>query len=194
MTNRISRSFFIILLGCAIATTTGCAGVSQKDAGPTQEPHTTTPAGPQAEAPLPEEVLEAFPEHRPADAVPFNGHYYKVFEVTDPELTWRQKKALCERMGGYLAVIETPEEQAFIAKLANDRYLSLGASDQAVEGQWRWVNGAPWDETYWMEGQPNDYAAEEHFLATFDDGLWVDVAASGWDWWLPSGFICEWEE
>jgi len=28
----------------------------------------------------------------------------------------------------------------------------------------------------------------------FDDGLWVDVAASGWDWWLPSGFICEWEE
>ncbi len=25
-----------------------------------------------------------------------------------------------------------------------------------------------------------------------DEGLWVDVAAAGWDWWLPDGFLCEW--
>ena len=125
----------------------------------------------------------------PKDAVEFNGHFYKAFEA---DLSWHEKKKRCEEMGGHLAVIETAEEQKFIARLAKGRYLSLGATDEHKEGDWRWVNGAPWKYTCWMAGQPNNYSGEEHYLATYDEGEWVDVAAEGSDFWMPTGFICEW--
>ena len=127
---------------------------------------------------------------RSADAVLFNGHYYKVFEA---DLSWHEKKKRCEEMGGYLACIETAEEQKFIAKLANGRYLSLGATDEAREGQWKWVNGAAFKYTAWFADQPNNYGADEHYLATYDDGQWVDVGVEGDDFWMPTGFICEWD-
>lgn len=143
---------------------------------------------------LPRELLEAYPEERPADAVKFQGSYYKVFTDEEQNLTWHQKKALCERMGGHLAVIETSQEQAFIAKLADDRYLSLGATDEENEGEWIWINGAEWVETHWMGGQPNNWEGDENYLATYMGGEWVDVAAEGKKFWLPTGFICEWDE
>ena len=43
-----------------------------------------------------------------------------------------------------------------------------------------------------MEGQPNNYGGDENYLATYDGGEWVDVAVSGDDFWMPTGFICEW--
>ncbi len=126
----------------------------------------------------------------PEDAVKFGGHYYKVFKST---ASWHEKKAACEAMGGYLACIETAEEQAFIAKLANERYLSLGGTDEEEDYEWKWVNGAKWDFTAWYPDQPNNYGGTEHYLATYDEGLWVDVDAKGDDFWMPTGFICEWE-
>lgn len=125
------------------------------------------------------------------DAVEFNGHWYKVIEVEGT--SWHEQQDICESMGGYLCCIETPEEQEFIASLADSRYLSLGATDEEEEGEWQWVNGAPFEYTAWMSGQPNNYGEEEHYLATYDDGLWVDVASEGDDFWMPTGFICEWE-
>ena len=146
-----------------------------------------------ARTPIPDDILATYPEEPAADAVPFGGSRYKVFDDEDRELSWQQKKVLCERMGGHLAVIETRKEQAFIVKLADGRYLSLGASDEKEEGDWRWVNGADWGPVFWAEDQPNNYGGEEHYLATYDSGLWVDVAGAGYGFWMPTGFICEWE-
>jgi hypothetical protein len=126
----------------------------------------------------------------PADAIAFQGHWYKVF---DEDISWHAAKARCEAMGGYLACVETTEEQAFICKLAAGRYLSLGASDEKTEGEWRWVNGAPFAFTCWMSGQPNNYGGDENYLATYDGGEWVDVADDGDGFWMPTGFVCEWE-
>lgn len=142
------------------------------DVRPTTGPATTQSAG------------------RPADAVKFGGHFYKVFEGGG---SWHEKKKRCEQMGGYLACIETEAEQQFIAKLADGRYLSLGATDEDKEDQWRWINGSPWKYTCWMTGQPNNYGGSEHYLATYDGGDWVDVAAEGDGFWMPTGFICEWD-
>ena len=128
---------------------------------------------------------------RPKDAVEFGGHWYKAFDECG---SWHEARKKCEKMGGYLACIETDEEQAFICRLADGRYLSLGATDECEEGTWVWVNGAKWDYTCWMGGQPNNYGGEEHYLATYDDGEWVDVAVEGDDFWMPTGFICEWEK
>lgn len=131
----------------------------------------------------------AVPRH-PADAVAFGGHWYKAF---DNDTSWHAAMTNCAEAGGYLACIETESEQAFIAKLADGRYLSLGATDEESEGAWRWINGAPFKYQCWMEGQPNNYGGCEHYLATYDGGEWVDVADDGDGFWMPTGYICEWE-
>ena len=126
----------------------------------------------------------------PADAVAWGGHRYKVFE---DDLSWHEARDRCEAMGGHLVCIETEKEQQFIADLADGRYLYLGATDEAKEDTWVWVNASPFTYTAWMGGQPNNWGDDEHYLATYDDGEWVDVAAEGDGFWMPIGYICEWD-
>lgn len=125
----------------------------------------------------------------PADAVAFNGHWYKVI---DEKKSWQEAKSACEALGGMLACIESEAEQRFIANLADGRYLYLGATDEVKEDTFVWLSGAPFSYTCWMEGQPNNYGDDENYLATYDAGNWVDVAAEGSGFWMPTGFICEW--
>jgi len=127
---------------------------------------------------------------RPDDAIEFNSHWYKVYEA---DLSWHEARDLCLQAGGYMACIETAEEQAFIAGLADGRYLSLGGTDEADEGKWVWCNGSEFKYECWMSGQPNNYGGDEHYLATYDGGEWVDVAARGDGFWMPTGYICEWD-
>ena len=126
----------------------------------------------------------------PSDAVAFMGHWYKVF---DDKVSWHEAKTRCEQAGGRLVCIETEAEQRFIAKLAEGRYLYLGATDETEEGTYVWLNGAPFTYCCWMEGQPNNYGGDENYLATYDGGDWVDVANDGDGFWMPTGYICEWE-
>ena len=126
----------------------------------------------------------------PADAVEFNGHWYHVFEEAG---TWHDAERRCRAMGGYLACIETREEQQFLACLAKGLYLWLGGTDERKEGEWHWVNGSPFSYTAWMDGQPNNWGGDENYLATYDCGEWQDAADEGKGAWMPTGFICEWE-
>ena len=125
------------------------------------------------------------------DAVSFGGHSYKVFSGGD---SWRDRARQCELLGGYLACVDSGAEQTFIARLAEGRYLSLGGTDDGHEGQWRWINGSPWQFTAWMAGQPNNYGGHENCLATYTDGAWVDVDDEGSGFWMPTGYICEWDQ
>jgi hypothetical protein len=173
----MNRNLLIALLAAGLV---GCTTQPTKPAASTENaPHVDA------------KELAKLPTKRPADAVAFGGHWYKVF---DENVCWHTAKVACEQMGGHLVCIETKEEQAFIAKLADGRYLRLGASDEAREDTWVWVNGAKWEYTEWMSGQPNNYGGEENFLATYDGGDWVDVADEGSGFWMPKGFICEWEK
>ena len=135
-------------------------------------------------------AVDTPPTGCPSDALAFGGHHYKVF---DHDGTWHEAKARCEAMGGRLACIETEAEQRFIAGLADGRYLSIGATDEAEEDHWAWINGSPFAFTSWLDGQPNNYGGEENYLATYDGGDWVDVAVEGHEFWMPTGFICEWD-
>jgi len=137
------------------------------------------------------------PLSHPFDAAAYGGHYYKVFES---DLTWHDAKVKCEDMGGYLACVESAGEQAFLAMLANGRYLSLGGTDEG--GPWTWVNGSPWGFTDWDAGQPNGaLTGVEFYLELYNGGRWNDVAerTSDYDFlhipvnWMPVGYICEWE-
>jgi hypothetical protein len=128
----------------------------------------------------------------PDDAVTFGGHHYRLVDEVE-ELSWDGARSSCEEQGGHLAVVTGAEEAAFIAELCNGRYMFLGASDAEEEGSWRWVDGSPWEYTNWMKGQPNDYTGSEDYLATYDGGAWVDVDGAGDGFWMPTGYICEWD-
>ena len=130
------------------------------------------------------------PASGPGAARAFNGHWYKA---VDRKVSWHEAKRLCEAMGGYLACIESEDEQRFIATLAGGRYLYLGATDEGHEGAWEWGNGVPFTYTCWMKGQPNNYGGAENCLATYTEGQWVDVADEGDGFWMPTGFLCEWD-
>jgi hypothetical protein len=43
------------------------------------------------------------------------------------------------------------------------------------------------------KGQPSNYGGNENYLATYAEGQWVDVADEGEGFWMPTGFICEWD-
>jgi len=128
----------------------------------------------------------------PARRVQFEGHSYQAFEG---KVSWQEARKRCEKMGGYLCCIESEAkaEQKFVAALANGKYLYLGGTDEAKEGEWTWINGSPFVYTCWMGGQPSNWGGDENYLATYDEGEWVDVAAGGDGFWMPTGFICEWE-
>ena len=162
----------------ALFAVVGCA---EREIGAEASPQATPAAEP---APLPPAPS------MPADAS-FGGHRYRLIELSDTVRSWHQAKAHCESLGGHLAVIETAEEQGFIAALLQGTYAFLGASDEAAEDAWVWVNGATWTYTAWMDGQPNNYGGDENFLASYDEGAWVDVGAEGDDFWMPTAFLCE---
>jgi hypothetical protein len=138
----------------------------------------------------------------PADARTFNGHSYKFFPE---QLSWKEAKARCESMGGRLAMVESPEENAFVAGLVSaagkvDAW--IGATDEGSEGQWRWVDGHLMTWTNWFKDQkqPNNKGGVEHFGLMSNQKL-ANGKTIGWQWsdqpnestQHQPGFVCEWE-
>jgi hypothetical protein len=113
----------------------------------------------------------------------FGGHTYAVFQ---DKLTWHVAKRACEAMGGYLACIETKEEDDFITKLCNGKDLWLGGTDEEREGDWRWVNGAPVE--YKNARFDNHEGGQHHAMFWAPGNRWDDHNAGA-----RMGFVCEWE-
>jgi len=139
-----------------------------------------------------------------------NNHYYdRVYVATDPNVYWNEAKTYAEAssyngLQGYLVTITSAEENAFIANnFAGTTYLDgswIGASDNAVEGQWEWVSGPEagtqfWQGNYtgspagsnyanWESGEPNDQSGQEDYayiyLQSGHDyfGTWNDSRAN----------------
>lgn len=79
-----------------------------------------------------------------APAFPVTGHFYEYVHAVD--IWWSQARdAAAARtyfgLQGYLATILSAEENAFANEKLNGQPAWLGASDAAVEGEWRWVTG-----------------------------------------------------
>jgi len=125
------------------------------------------------------------------DASKFNGHFYKFFEE---RVTWHEAKRRCEDMGGYLVCIANEEENRHVTSISKG-HTWIGATDQAQEGVWQWVDGSPMNYTNWWGSTPDNYRGLEHFAETNrgGPGLWNDR------WSKPDpdtvqGFVCEWDD
>ncbi len=142
----------------------------------------------------------ALTKRHPLDALHWQGHWYKAF----PErLTWTDARRRCEELGGHLACIESAAENEFLAQQVealippNDPMMFamwIGLTDEAVEGQFRWVNDSPLRYTNWKPGEPNNSAGGEDFvaIARFNTDRtrlrWNDFGSN-----YSAGFLCEWE-
>ncbi|WP_369815128.1 lectin-like protein, partial [Flavobacterium sp. TAB 87] len=131
------------------------------------------------------------------NALPFEGnnHYYEF--VTAPNISWTAAKTAADALlfnglQGYLATITSAPENDFISsKLSGQGW--FGASDVAVEGNWKWMTGPETGQQFWQgtssgnpvngfynkwaSGEPNNQGDEDygHFLA---NGQWNDYPLS----------------
>jgi len=76
--------------------------------------------------------------------------YYPVYEI----LHWHDAKAHAELLGGHLATVTSDLENENMIRSMDDFAVDhynfwLGASDEAMEGNWRWVTGEPFNYTHW---------------------------------------------
>lgn len=144
--------------------------------------HTSSNAG--------KSYCEVIAEAAKTRAMPkFQGHYYRLIHH---EWGWHEAKHYCQSVGGHLACVESAAENQFLAKLALGRQVWLGATDEATEGEWKWVNEQPFAYSNWAEEEPNNDGGIEHYLHTNAEGhgLWNDFRADPEG---VTGFLCEWE-
>ena len=130
-------------------------------------------------------------------ALPFvqNNHFYQF--ITANGISWTNAKAAAEQlnffgMQGYLATVTSAQENQFIlSKIQGQGW--MGASDEQVEGVWRWMTGPEAGQQFWQglgngsvvnglynnwaSGEPNDSGGEDyaHFLT---NGQWNDFPLS----------------
>jgi gliding motility-associated-like protein len=139
-----------------------------------------------------------------------NGHFYELFPISG--ISWtaaRDAAASKELFGlkGYLATVTTQAEHNFIlARVSGTAW--IGASDERVEGIWRWVTGPEALDngglgrlinigfTNWDNGEPNNSGGNEHYAHMMDwstpPGRWNDLPnAGGGGQYFPTGYIVE---
>lgn len=134
----------------------------------------------------------------PSDAVTFEGHSYCIFDNGCE--SWNEAKDYCESRGGYLAVINTPEENEFLYEYMLDNGFDevfFGYTDQDQEGVWTWVSGKNSDYTDWginEEGSvepnsSNDFEDYAHMNSSMHDGYWNDKKYGQ----KTTCYFCEWD-
>jgi hypothetical protein len=84
-----------------------------------------------------------------------------------PSLSWNDAQASCVTLGAHLATVESLNEEIVVATL-NDNTIAdvwMGATDAAVEGDWRWLDGVDFPPSpspnassfqKWNTGEPNN--------------------------------------
>ena len=123
----------------------------------------------------------------PEDAVTFNGHSYKLYNVA---LSWHDAKRRCDEMGGHLVVVETPEEQQFVQAMMPDAaaFRWMGGTDEHREGDWLWLNGSEARYANWNGYEPSRRDGG-HYLAMDQYGTWHDLPTA-----TLSAYTCEWPD
>ena len=132
-------------------------------------------------------------QYVPGSTQYLNGHTYQLF--TERRISWEDAKEYCEALGGHLATITTPEENALFPNIMNAEYVTndyywLGGVKNS--GRWQWVTGEKFSYS--------SFKASENEAA--DGYIRVRKGISSWD--IISGhymdgdireqfFICEWD-
>lgn len=88
--------------------------------------------------------------------------------------TWPVAKQNCEASGGFLADVNSAEENNFLANLLTIQSAWIGLTDVNSEGTFEWCNGQPVTYTNWYTGQPNNFNNNQDFVEILSTGEWND--------------------
>ncbi|MBJ7401308.1 lectin-like protein, partial [Mycolicibacterium sp.] len=144
--------------------------------------------------------------------------YYQY--IPAPNITWTAardaaKTKTLNGATGYLPNIPTEQENEFIKNNVNAANIWIGASDAAVEGVWRWMDGpeagiqfwqggtaaqggyvtGPFNYAAWSTSQPDNAGRAEHYGSTNFRGTlgkWNDLPLNGAN--LVQGYLVEYSE
>jgi len=116
---------------------------------------------------------------------PYAGEYQLVLGG----FTWSKAKADAAAKGGHLAIVDNESKQSQLEALIKDKKIGarktfyIGATDEDVEGVWKWVNGSPLEYDNWGKGEPtggNAGGSGEDY-ATFTTGGWGLLKFGDWN-------------
>ncbi len=111
-------------------------------------------------------VYSNWAQHEPSSsACRILRHGDATYYSCDADKDWASASAACQAREMTLARVDGPGENAFLtASLSGSTW--LGASDQAREGDWRWLLGdAPISFANWRAGEPKGRLADMDCLA-----------------------------
>ena len=115
------------------------------------------------------------------------------YSVVEGKFTWREAKADAEKRGGHLATVVNAAEWETIRVALGSKFntmdLWMGATDEASEGQWKWVTGEPFVYQLWSNGEPNGSGSYMHKWVR-GGNKWDDIPNVFWE---PVGYILETE-
>ncbi|XP_060219386.1 asialoglycoprotein receptor 2 isoform X1 [Meriones unguiculatus] len=76
-------------------------------------------------------------------------------------LTWAEAEAYCRLENAHLLVINSWEEQKFVAKRTGSFHVWIGLTDR--NGSWKWVDGTEYRSSYknWAITQPDNWQGHE---------------------------------
>ena len=133
-------------------------------------------------------VLASLGQAAPPAETPLDGHSYELI-YADPPLTWVRAQDSAKSLGGYLATITDPDEQALIGALLSEGDSAwIGGSDVVVESTWIWWTGEAFDYTNWAPGEPDDADKQDFLmLSKAGDLLWHDENGAA------DAFVVEWD-
>jgi S1-C subfamily serine protease len=120
----------------------------------------------------------------------YNGHRYSFVMG---RISWTAAKERCEQMGGYLACITTPDEQAFLVNSLPRTATGPAEGKFWIggflrDGRWQWLSGESFSYS------PNGPAADpqEPYLRLLSNtNRWLGEQDNTS---LIQGFICEWNQ
>ena len=140
-----------------------------------------------------------------------NGHWYQLV-VVGP-IDWLEAKTAASQLGGHLVTITSQTEQAQVWSVVQSvpgrgesptRHWGpwIGGfqnrsspSYSEPSGGWEWVNGEPWDYTFWAIGNrcfETDEAEDYLIIAGAGNPIWNDQPLNGCDNDPVISFVVEW--
>lgn len=144
----------------------------------------------------PAPVVEQWKKNALSNIASFQGKYYKVFDSSEISTvdSWASASRFCQQQHGYMAVIESAEENAFIydwLQRQNAKDVYFGLTDKNTEGVWCSPKKGRATYLNWAPGEPNNEFGNEDYVLFYHrspPGFWNDGTPG-----KNFLFICQWE-
>ncbi|XP_066541660.1 C-type lectin domain family 4 member F-like [Hoplias malabaricus] len=105
-----------------------------------------------------------------------------AYYISTDKKTWSESRDDCEDNGGDLVIINSKEEQEYLARKIGSKYTWIGLTDSERENQWKWVDGSALITAYWGQGQPDNLNEEDcahvGYQENFSNKTWNDLSCS----------------